>query len=65
MKDGMKCYRHHAKNKIADMNTLEGVNVLLTTYQTVSAEWSPGNLADSSILFRVRWKRIVLDEGKY
>lgn len=33
--------------------------IVLTTYHTVSAEWKNG----SSLLFRTKWKRIVLDEG--
>lgn len=37
--------------------------LVLTTYHTVSTEWRNGNGADTSILFKTRWKRIILDEG--
>ncbi|OPB38875.1 alpha-1,6-mannosyltransferase subunit [Trichoderma guizhouense] len=52
---------HHGKNRFVDKSELDGVNVVLTTYHTVSAEWKTGN----SILFSVRWRRIVLDEAHY
>lgn len=51
---------HHGKNRFVDKSELDGVNVVLTTYYTVSAEWKTGN----SILFSVRWRRIILDEGE-
>lgn len=44
------------------MADLTGVDVVLTTYHTVSAEWSETGKS-SSLLFSVKWKRIVLDEG--
>ncbi|KAL7928886.1 SNF2 family N-terminal domain-containing protein [Trichoderma chlorosporum] len=52
---------HYGKHRFADKNDLHSVNVVLTTYHTVSAEWKTGN----SILFSVRWRRIVLDEAHY
>ncbi|PNP51003.1 hypothetical protein THARTR1_08338 [Trichoderma harzianum] len=52
---------HYGKNRFTDKNELDSVNVVLTTYHTVSAEWKTGN----SILFSVRWRRIVLDEAHY
>ncbi|KAK4071004.1 uncharacterized protein Triagg1_6371 [Trichoderma aggressivum f. europaeum] len=52
---------HHGKSRFVDKSELDGVNVVLTTYYTVSAEWRTGN----SILFSVRWRRIVLDEAHY
>ncbi len=48
------------------MDSLEtqSVNIVLTTYHTVSAEWRSGSKSDQSILFSTNWKRIVLDEGR-
>lgn len=62
--DDLKCRRHHGQTKLTNVNDLDGVNIVLTTYQTVSAEWKSDKLSGSSILFQVRWRRIVLDEGK-
>ncbi|KAK9414057.1 putative Helicase ATP-binding domain-containing protein [Seiridium unicorne] len=39
--------------------------LVLTTYHTVSAEWKKGTSSDDSVLFSVRWKRIVLDEAHF
>ena len=61
---GLKCRRHHGKMRLADINELDAVNVVLTTYHTVSAEWKAGNDAGRSILFSARWRRIILDEGE-
>ncbi|KAK3940959.1 SNF2 family N-terminal domain-containing protein [Diplogelasinospora grovesii] len=66
--DGALEYRrHHSKNRLTDLKELDRVNVVLTTYHTVSAEWKSGNVAaeNTSVLFSVRWKRIVLDEAHF
>jgi hypothetical protein len=60
----LRCRRHHGPTKLANHNELDGVNVVLTTYQTVSAEWNSDKFGGTSILFQVCWRRIILDEGK-
>lgn len=40
---------------------MHGINVVLTSYDTVAAEWK--DISHSSVLFSVRWRRIILDEG--
>ncbi|EAQ87139.1 hypothetical protein CHGG_03758 [Chaetomium globosum CBS 148.51] len=47
----MKFRRHHGKTRLMDASELEGVNIVLTTYHTVSAEWKPGNQPENSVLF--------------
>ncbi|KAL2128220.1 hypothetical protein VTI74DRAFT_9476 [Chaetomium olivicolor] len=59
---GMEFRRHHGKARLTDIRELDGVNLVLTTYHTVSAEWKPSDRPGSSILFSVRWRRIILDE---
>ncbi|KAE8445744.1 hypothetical protein EG329_012923 [Mollisiaceae sp. DMI_Dod_QoI] len=61
----LKCRRHHGQTKLANPNELDRVNIVLTTYHTVSAEWRSDKLAGSSILFQVRWRRIILDEAHF
>ncbi|RFU28304.1 hypothetical protein B7463_g8046, partial [Scytalidium lignicola] len=55
--------RHHAKSRLSDPSELEDVIIVLTTYHTVSAEWRNGSGVNSSILFKTRWKRVILDEA--
>lgn len=58
----MKFRCHHGKEKIEDISEIEAVNIVLTTYHSISADWmkkSSGN----NVMFSVRWKRIILDEG--
>ncbi|KAH6619377.1 SNF2 family N-terminal domain-containing protein [Chaetomium sp. MPI-SDFR-AT-0129] len=62
---GMKFWRHHAKTRLNDVKELDGINVVFTTYQTVSADRKPANRSAPSILFSVRWRRIILDEAHF
>lgn len=61
----MTCRRHHRETRLSSISELDGLNIVLTTYHTVSAEWNFGNGVGSSILFSIRWRRVILDEGKY
>ncbi|RFU25005.1 hypothetical protein B7463_g11336, partial [Scytalidium lignicola] len=63
--EGLRCRRHHGKSRLADANELDTVNIVLSTYHTVSAEWKAGKGVASSILFSVRWRRVILDEAHY
>lgn len=56
-------FRHHARSKLADISQIKAVNVVLTTYHTLSADWKAVKAGDSNIMFSVRWKRIILDEA--
>lgn len=49
---------------IRSLDELDGISVVLTTYHTVSAKWKSEGTKQNSILFAVRWKRIILDEGE-
>ncbi|KAK8124376.1 uncharacterized protein PG998_000135 [Apiospora kogelbergensis] len=55
--------RHHGKTRVMELYELEDIHVVLTTYHTVSAEWRADETKRDSILFSVKWKRIILDEG--
>ncbi|TGJ84976.1 hypothetical protein E0Z10_g3806 [Xylaria hypoxylon] len=59
----LKWCRHHAKNRITSFDELRGQHIVLTTYHTVSAEWKGAKNAQSSLLFSVNWKRIIIDEA--
>ncbi|AEO68322.1 uncharacterized protein THITE_125023 [Thermothielavioides terrestris NRRL 8126] len=65
MPGGMEFRRHHGKTRLSNIGELDGVNIVLTTYHTVSAEWKPDNQPASSVLFSVRWRRIILDEAHF
>ncbi|KAM0247854.1 hypothetical protein ACHAP5_003866 [Fusarium lateritium] len=55
--------RHHRETRLASVEEIEATNIVLTTYHTISAEWSPSGKANGSILYSVRWRRIILDEA--
>lgn len=60
----MKFRVHHGKSKIAHIAEVDVFNIVLTTYQTVSAEWKEGLGERESTLFSKHWNRIILDEGE-
>lgn len=60
---GLTCHQYHRKGRQISVNKLKGTNIVLTTYHTISAEWSSSNKGTSSILFSVFWNRIILDEA--
>lgn len=58
-------HRHHGKTRLNDISEISQFNIVLTTYHTVSAEWKAANGGlEKSPLFSVRWRRIILDEGR-
>ncbi|UPK96324.1 hypothetical protein LCI18_007259 [Fusarium solani-melongenae] len=60
---GMAWHRHHREGRLGSTDGLDKLNIVLTTYHTVSAEWNSGNIVQNSTLFSVRWARIILDEA--
>lgn len=61
----LKFTLHYGKTKLVSCQDLAGIDIVLTTYHTVSAEWKHGKGKEQSILFSGHWRRIVLDEGEY
>ncbi|KAJ3569743.1 hypothetical protein NPX13_g5978 [Xylaria arbuscula] len=59
------CRRHHGKTRINSTNEINSVNIILTTYHTVSADWRSVHSTGISPIFAVRWKRIILDEAHF
>lgn len=55
--------RHHGKSRLRDSSELNDTLIVLTTYHTVMTEWRNAEERDRSILFKTKWKRIILDEG--
>ncbi|OTA67438.1 hypothetical protein K449DRAFT_365300 [Hypoxylon sp. EC38] len=61
----LKFCRHHGKTRLANATELRDVNVVLTTYHTVSAEWKENERTPDSILFTTHWRRVILDEAHF
>jgi SWI/SNF-related matrix-associated actin-dependent regulator of chromatin subfamily A3 len=57
--------RHHGSQRIVDIEQLRSCNVVITTYQTVEAEWRRSVSTKSPFLFSVYWRRIILDEAHH
>ena len=56
----MRYLKYHGQRREKDPAALLNKEVVLTTYETVSADFARGD----SVLYKVAWFRIVLDEGK-
>ncbi|KAI1093509.1 SNF2 family N-terminal domain-containing protein [Rostrohypoxylon terebratum] len=61
----LKLCRHHGKSRLKGLAELQNMNVILTTFHTVSSEWKADSSTSDSILFAVRWRRIILDEAHF
>jgi SWI/SNF-related matrix-associated actin-dependent regulator of chromatin subfamily A3 len=53
-------HRYHGHGKSVGLLSLLQHDVVLTTYASIAADFCRG----SSILHRIEWYRVVLDEGK-
>lgn len=60
---GLRFCRHHGKTKLTALSDIDAVNVVLTTYHTLSADWKSCKASENHIMFSVRWRRVILDEG--
>ncbi|CAK7222539.1 hypothetical protein SEUCBS140593_004933 [Sporothrix eucalyptigena] len=58
----MQYRRHHGKTRLTSIDELHGIHIVVTSYDTVAAEWKAGC---SSVLFCVHWRRIILDEAHF
>jgi hypothetical protein len=59
----MMVCRHHGKSRISNINDVDAFNIVLTTYHTLSADWKAWKAGTNSVMYSMRWKRIILDEG--
>ena len=64
MEGGLKFRRHHGKERIDRIRDIEDINIVLTTYHTIAVDWNRWKSSGSHVMFSVRWKRIILDEGE-
>ena len=60
---GLKFCRHHGKMRLSKVSDLDAVNIVLTTYHTLSADWKSSKSDTDHIVFSVRWRRVILDEA--
>ncbi|KAH6974576.1 SNF2 family N-terminal domain-containing protein, partial [Ilyonectria sp. MPI-CAGE-AT-0026] len=57
--------RYHGKGRLRDSSELSDTLIVLTTYHTVMTEWRSVEERNQSILFKTKWKRIILDEAHF
>lgn len=58
--DALSSYVYHGTNRTQNMYELSKYDIVITTYGTLAADYSRGAL---SVLHRLKWFRIVLDEA--
>ncbi|KAM5528063.1 alpha-mannosyltransferase [Fusarium oxysporum f. sp. phaseoli] len=63
VEDGLRVYLYHGNGRLLSKAQLESCGIVLTTYQTIAAEWSRPRDSQSNTMFSVRWRRIILDEA--
>ncbi|KAF2001861.1 hypothetical protein P154DRAFT_521342 [Amniculicola lignicola CBS 123094] len=58
--------RHHGPSRGLNILEASQYHVVITTYQTVEAEWRRSrSVAETPLLFSTQWRRIILDEAHY
>ncbi|KAI9659384.1 MAG: alpha-1,6-mannosyltransferase [Bathelium mastoideum] len=62
--DSIRFRTHHGRDKVRHRSELTGLDLLITTYQTIAAEYQRQNTS-LSILFALKWHRVILDEAHY
>jgi SNF2 family DNA or RNA helicase len=61
---GKLCFRrHHAKSRLDQTIDINAVNIVLTTYHTLAADWKIWKASKNHIVFAVHWRRVILDEA--
>ncbi|KAK3368855.1 SNF2 family N-terminal domain-containing protein [Lasiosphaeria ovina] len=60
---GLTWRRHYGKDKLTEADNIATYDIIISTYNTVSADWNNEQKATKSVLFSTPWKRIVLDEA--
>ncbi|KAL1633075.1 hypothetical protein SLS56_003146 [Neofusicoccum ribis] len=62
--DSLKWFKHHGKQKVRHRDDVEDVDIVITTYETLSSEWGKRTTWISPV-FSIYWHRLVLDEAHY
>jgi len=58
--DALKTIKYHGQGRVKDATDLEDCDIVITTYNTLAAEAA----GKRSLLHKINWYRVVLDEGK-
>ena len=64
LKGGLEVVKYHGQRRPKDLEVIGNSDIVLTTYKTLAVEYEAYR-ERASILHRVRWYRVVLDEGKH
>lgn len=62
LKGGLEVVKYHGPGRPKDLDTISDSDIIVTTYNTLTAEFLVKS--KPSILHRIGWYRVVLDEGK-
>ena len=53
---------HHGATKVQNVEDMDNADVVITTYGVLASEWG---MYTPGLLFKVKWLRVVMDEGHY
>ncbi|EPS36600.1 hypothetical protein H072_9889 [Dactylellina haptotyla CBS 200.50] len=61
--DTISYYVYHGNNRLSDLNELAKYDMVITTYALAASDFGKAQKENGSVLQRIHWYRIVLDEA--
>ncbi|KAJ6256938.1 hypothetical protein Dda_7821 [Drechslerella dactyloides] len=61
--DSLSFYLYHGNNRLSDLNELAKYDMVITTYALAASDFGKAQKDNGSVLQRIHWFRIVLDEA--
>ena len=59
----LRCWKYHGPKRSMDLVSILAYDIVITTYDVVATEWKSLEKGPRP-LFSIKWRRIILDEGK-
>ncbi|KAH8889022.1 hypothetical protein GQ53DRAFT_843116 [Thozetella sp. PMI_491] len=63
LKTGLTVVKYHGPGRVKNLEAIQDSDIIVTTYSTLAAEYQVASRLEPSLLHRIGWYRVVLDEA--